>query len=234
MGIPLRRDTLVLPDWKLTRILRCMLLSAGLAATGCFAQETGKVTLHADFWADNWFALYAGEQLVFEDSVAYLTERSFNAESFEFDIALPATLSLIVKDYKADDTGLEYIGTRRQQMGDGGFIGQFFDSSKQLQGVSSANWRCITIHQAPLNPSCERDANPSTTCESLSTDTPADWSDANFDDSEWPYAVEHSSAAVRPHGGYRDIDWHADAKLIWTDDLEIDNTILCRFTLDAH
>ena len=188
----------------------------------------------ADIWADNWFALYSGDELIFEDSVKYLTERSFNAESFEFDITLPAKLSVIIKDYKEDNTGLEYLGTRRQQIGDGGFIGQFFDANNRLLVVSDDDWRCIAIHQAPLNKSCERDEDPSTSCQSRSIDVPDDWRETEFDDSQWSNAVIHSANAVRPHGGYTNVRWQAEARLIWTGDLEIDNTILCRFTLDRY
>lgn len=188
----------------------------------------------ADIWADNWFALYDGEELIFEDPVKYLTERSFNAESFEFDIKLPAQLSLIIKDYKEDDTGLEYLGTRRQQIGDGGFIAQFFDADTRLLAVSDDGWRCIAIHRAPLNKSCERDEDPSTSCQSRSIDAPDGWREPEFDDTEWSNAIIHSAAAVRPHGGYTNVRWRAEARLIWTEDLEIDNTILCRLTLDSY
>lgn len=217
------------------RALKPLLVAAGLAAAvSCLASDSTNMRVKADIWADNWFALYDGEKLIFEDSVKYLTERSFNAESFEFDITLPAELSLIIKDYKEDDTGLEYLGTRRQQIGDGGFIGQFFDADNRLLAVSDDGWRCIAIHQAPLNKSCERDENPSTSCQSRRIDAPDGWRNAYFDDTNWSNAVIHSANAVRPHGGYTDVRWQAEARLIWTEDLEIDNTILCRFTLDSY
>lgn len=202
------------------------------AAASCVASDTISVRVQADVWADNWFALYNGEDLIFEDSVKYQTERSFNAESFTFEISLPAKLSLIIKDYKENDTGLEYIGSRRQQMGDGGFTAQFFDADNRLLAVSDDSWRCIAIHQAPLNKSCERAEDPSASCESRIIDAPENWRHDDFDDSKWPAAVVHSAQAVRPHGGYRNVRWQPEASLIWTEDLEIDNTVLCRFTLD--
>ena len=54
---------------------------------------------------------------------------------------------------------------------------------------------------------------------------------AEFDDSDWPNAVVHSASAVRPLRGYHEISWDPGAKLLWADDLEIDNTVLCRFVL---
>jgi hypothetical protein len=187
--------------------------------------------IRADIWADNWFALYDGEKLIKEDSVAYNTERSFNSDSFSFDVTLPAQLSVIIKDYKEDDTGLEYIGTRRQQMGDGGFTAQFFNEDNQLIGVSNSEWHCLTIHRAPLDKACDRSENPQSECQAEIDAEPANWKNANYNYSVWPNAIEHSSQAVRPHGGYRDVSWQDNAKLIWAEDLEQDNTLLCRFTL---
>ena len=78
----------------------------------------------ADVWADNWFEMRINGTKVAEDSVPITTERSFNAESFVFDADRPFVIGLVAKDFKENDTGLEYIGTRRQQMGDGGIIAQ--------------------------------------------------------------------------------------------------------------
>lgn len=116
--------------------------------------------LSADVWADNWFALYDSNGLIKEDSVSINTERSFNAESFNFTTQANV-LSFVLKDYKANDTGLEYIGTNRQQMGDGGFIMQIEDQKTgDIVAVSDNSMKCLTIHTAPLNKQCERDSNP--------------------------------------------------------------------------
>ena len=76
-------------------------------------------------WVDNWFRLFANGAPLLEDSVAYRTERSFNAERFTFNADLPLTLAFEFRDFMQNETGLEYIGTRRQQLGDGGAIAQF-------------------------------------------------------------------------------------------------------------
>jgi len=217
---------------RIRSILTC---AACLAISlGCHADEANTVKIDADVWADNWFALYAGDTLIKQDSVAYYTEQSFNSESFSFDIALPATLSVIMKDFKENDTGLEYIGSRRQQIGDGGFAAQFTDAATgELLVVSTENWRCISIHQAPTNKSCERSSDPENDCATTMQAEPVNWKSADFDDSDWTETVVHSSQAVRPHGGYSSVSWQSDTKLIWTADLEMDNTVLCRFTIPA-
>lgn len=210
-----------------------MLLAMSLAVAGAWSVSNAD-TLTADVWADNWFALYAGDELIKEDSVPYNTERSFNKESFEFDIELPAQLSFVIKDFKENDTGLEYIGSPRVQIGDGGFAAQIFDATtNKLLAASSSDWRCMTIHQAPLNHSCLRSPNPENDCQSIVGEEPEGWRNLNFDDNDWPHAVEHSAQDVRPRHGYEEITWHPEVKLIWSDDLETDNTVLCRFTIPA-
>ncbi|MBW3698246.1 PEBP family protein [Vibrio sp. T187] len=192
----------------------------------------GMVSINANVWADNWFAMYIGDDLVKQDSVSITTERSFNAESFSFDVTLPITLSFIIKDFKENDTGLEYIGSRKQQMGDGGFIAQFTEaeSGKALL-VSDNQWKCLPIHIAPLNKRCEKSRTPEKDCGSEIKPEPSQWKEQRFNDSVWANATVYSEHSVRPKGGYDRIDWHSNAKLIWTSDIETDNTILCRATL---
>lgn len=187
------------------------------------------LTIRAEVWADNWYAIYVDDKLLMEDSTPYNTERSFNADTQIFELELPARLNVIMKDFKENDTGLEYIGSPRQQIGDGGFAAQFFDNdSDKLIAVSNGEWRCHVVHRAPLNRSCVRSTNPETDCGSEVSDAPENWKSPEFDDSGWARATEHTAETVRPHGGYREIDWHADVKLIWSADVEIDNTVLCR------
>ena len=195
----------------------------------------GAVAIRAEVWADNWFAFYLGEKLIMEDSTPVTTERSFNAEAFVFNADYPLQLNVLVRDFKENDTGLEYIGARNQQMGDGGLIAQFTDNvSGQPIAASSRDWRCLVVHEAPLDRTCvdESDPRPGVgPCTFNMQPEPAGWHRADFDDSRWPAAVEHSSAAVRPKGGYDAIDWRPDARLIWSDDLETHNTLLCRITV---
>ena len=204
-----------------------MILALLLACTGEKSAGDGAYT--GDAWADNWFALYADEALVVEDSVPITTERSFNAETFSFDLETPAQLALVLKDYKEDDTGLEYIGEDNQQMGDGGFILQISDSSTgDLLVVSDDAWRCLVIHTAPLDPTCADDANPEETCTSEILDEPEGWKTADYDDSAWTNASEYTEADVSPKEGYDDVRWDPSAALIWGDSLTQDNTLLSR------
>ena len=195
----------------------------------------GTVTIEAEVWADNWFVFYLGDRLIVEDSTPVSTERSFNAEAFEFNGDYPLQLNFVVRDFKENDTGLEYIGARNQQMGDGGLIAQFADARTGSPiAVTNADWRCLVIHEAPLDRSCADEAKPvagTEPCTFKARTEPDGWRGADFDDSAWPRASEYTAADVRPKGGYDAIDWVADARLIWSGDLETHNTVLCRLNV---
>ena len=189
----------------------------------------------ADVWADNWFALRVNGVQVAEDSVPITTERSFNAESFTFEAERPFTIGLVARDFIENDTGLEYIGTARQQMGDGGVILQIKDAAGATVAVSNADWQCLVIHTAPLDKACESDANPvagTGACTFDISEEPDGWDTADFDASDWPQAEVYTAAQVDPKRGYNDIYWSDDAEFIWGPDLEQSNTVLCRLTVD--
>ena len=206
------------------KIILGLILTLGFVTTS-FAQDRVSVQL----WADNWFEFYVDGQVVMTDPVPITTERSFNTEVFDFQAEFPTQIAVHIMDYKEDDSGFEYIGSRRQQMGDGGFLAEFRNSAGNLIATTSDEWVCQVIHQAPLNPSCASDIS---SCQANILPEPVGWSEPGFDDSNWPNAVVHSAQVVRPHGGYSDYSWQSTSDIIWGDDLEIDNTLLCRFTLD--
>ena len=213
------------------------LLAIGTACAQTTTTTEGSLSIDADIWADNWFAFYLSEQLVIEDSVPITTERSFNKESFTFNADYPLVLNIIAKDFKENDTGLEYIGEPNQQMGDGGLIAQFTDSSTgEIIAVTNSDWQCTVIHEAPLDKTCENEANPvagEAPCDFTSLDEPEGWKSAEFDSSDWSPATVYTAAEVSPRGGYDEVSWDADAQLIWGDDLETNNTLLCRLTVEA-
>jgi hypothetical protein len=186
----------------------------------------------AEVWADNWFSLFVNGKLVGEDSVPITTERSFNAETITFTATYPLTIAMVTKDYKANDTGLEYIGTDRQQMGDGGFIAQIKEKATgTVIAATNGEWRGLVIHQAPTNKDCAKSATPATTCKSVIGIEPSGWTDVGFNDSTWLKATVHTAAAVGPKDGYNTINWDASAAFIWSADLFADNTILWRTTV---
>jgi hypothetical protein len=209
------------------------LLLALLLSSACSPVDTTSGRFRADAWADNWFSLSLGETQIIEDSVSITTERSFNKESFSFDGVYPLVLNWVLKEYKKNDSGLEYIGLANQQMGDGGFIAQITDTTtgKRIL-VSTAAWRCLVIHKAPTNVACEKSAAPETDCQSEISAEPAGWKLPTFDASAWPTAVEYTATEVSPKDGYTQVSWDSAARLIWSSSLKQDNTLLCKVTVN--
>ncbi|MBU2935937.1 MULTISPECIES: PEBP family protein [Pacificibacter] len=213
-----------------TRITTAAAILTTLTAFGASAE-----TFRADVWADNWFSMSVNGTQVAEDSVSITTERSFNAEQFTFEATRPFVIGVTAKDFKENDSGLEYIGTGRQQMGDGGIIFQIKDASGEIVSVSDASWSCLVTHVAPLEKSCESEANPvagSGACAFDITDAPTGWNTTDFDASDWQGATEWSERDVSPKDGYDRVTWDANAQLIWGPDLETDNTVLCRAVIE--
>lgn len=199
--------------------------------------EAGTIsTFQLDAWADNWFSAFLGEGLIVEDSVPITTERSFNSETVTFEASYPLQLNFILKDFIENDTGLEYIGTDRQQMGDGGFIMQLTDlNTGEVVAVSNSDFACTVIHEAPLDKTCENESDPIAgegVCGFAITAEPAGWWSADFDDSNWTDTTIHDAAAVDPKQGYDDVAWDSSAEFIWGPDLETNNTILCRVSVE--
>lgn len=208
---------------------------AALIALTLSTQALSAETFFADVWADNWFDMRIDGALVAEDSVPITTERSFNAESFSFDADRPFVIGLTAKDFIENDTGLEYIGSRRQQMGDGGLILQIRDAAGDVFAVSDESWQCLVVHAAPLDTSCENVPEPIAgegACTFEILDEPEGWSAPDFDASAWDPATVHSEAAVDPKDGYDRITWTDGARFIWGPDLERHNTLLCRLTVE--
>ncbi len=207
-------------------------------ATSAFflvAQAASAETFTAEVWADNWFSLSVNGTQIAEDSVPITTERSFNAETFSFTAQRPFVLGLTAKDFKENDTGLEYIGSRRQQMGDGGVILQIKDASGNSVAVTNNKWKCMVTHRAPVDKSCAKELSPVAgrgACGFEVVAVPAGWDEASFDASGWSAATEHSEGSVRPKDGYDRISWDGNAQLIWGADLETDNTMLCRWVVE--
>lgn len=210
--------------------------AAALAMTTALAHASSPTarssTFTAEVWADNWFALYVNGKKVGEDSVPITTERSFNSERLTFTATYPLTIGLVGKDYMQDASGLEYIGTSRQQVGDGGIIAQITDNKTgAIIAVTSSNWRTLVLQAAPLNPACVTSVNPIADCTSSTTPEPAGWSTTWYSVRSWPRATVYTPEEVGVKDGYNTVRWAATAKLIWGSDLKRDNVILFRTTV---
>jgi hypothetical protein len=145
-------------------------------------------------------------------------------------------LNFVVKDFKQDDSGLEYIGTQKQQLGDGGFIAQFTDGSTgKLLSATDAKWKCMVLHHGPVEEACASLESPVAgqgPCSFISADEPLGWKSYAFSTDNWQQAKEYTESEVRPKDGYDRVGWNKQAKLIWSDNLKKDNTILFRIVIE--
>lgn len=198
-------------------------------STVAHAAVSKSISFQAEIWADNWFALYVNGKKVGEDSVPITTEKSFNSEKIKFTATYPLTIGLMAKDFVENASGLEYIGKSNQQIGDGGIVLQIRDlTTNQIVAYTDSTWKSLVVFKAPLNPECVTSKAPLTECKSQTIKNSTTWYSSTYKDSSWLNAKEFTKEAVGVKDGYFNIDWSANAKLIWSNDLKLDNTILFR------
>lgn len=169
-------------------------------------------TVHVNVYADNWFVMFINGELVAVDSIKFTPH---NVVSLDILPQYPMTIAIMAKDNADPKTGLEY----GDHIGDGGFIIKFADGT-----VSNAAWKAKNFFKGPLN----RDVkNP--TVEH--TPIPDGWWTVDFDDSQWPNATEYTEERVNPKEPFYKSDF-AGAKFIWSDDLDLDNTVIFRLRVE--
>ena len=190
---------------------------AWLAATSLPAQTSGLVkptvanTISLNAYADNWCVIFINGKMVAVDSIDFLPHNQISVKILP---EYPMTIAVLAKDNAEPATGLEY-GT---QIGDAGFILKLGDGT-----VTNARWKAKSFFTGPLNSDAK---NPQVTREPL----PARWYARDFDDSSWGYATEYTAARVGPDGDYVASDF-TGASFIWTADLNLDNTVVLRTTV---
>lgn len=171
-------------------------------------------TIKANVYADNWFMLYVNGELVAVDSIKFIPH---NVISVDILPAYPMTIAVMAKDNADPKTGMEYANTN---IGDGGFILKFGDGT-----VTSADWKAKQFSRGPV----DRDTkNPRVE----NTPIPDNWFAVDFDDSKWGNAKEYTEEQVGPKQPYFETDFKG-AKFIWSDDIELDNTVIFRHVVKS-
>jgi hypothetical protein len=166
-------------------------------------------TIKANIYADNWFILYVNGELTAVDSIKFIPH---NVISVDILPTYPMTIAVMAKDNCDPKTGMEYANTN---IGDGGFILKFGDGT-----VTNAQWKAKAFSTGPI----DRDTkNPRV----VNTPIPDNWFAVDFDDSGWRQAKEYTEEEVNPKQPYYESDF-AGAKFIWSDDVELDNTVIFR------
>jgi len=169
-------------------------------------------TIKASVYADNWFVLYINGKLTMVDSIDFLPH---NVVSVDILPEYPMTIAVMARDNSDPKTGLEY-GTN---IGDGGFILKFGDGT-----VTNAQWKAKAFFTGPLGGDTAR---PQVKHEPI----PAIWWAEDFDDSSWEKATEYTVDRVNPKESFFKADFQG-AKFIWTQDLDLDNTVIFRHRVE--
>lgn len=169
-------------------------------------------TIRANIYADNWFVLYVNGKLTAVDSIDFIPH---NVVSVDILPEYPMTIAVMAKDNADPKTGLEY----GDHIGDGGFILKFADGT-----VTNATWKARCFFRGPLN----RDVkNPKVEY----TPIPDNWFAVDFNDAGWANATEYTEERVSPKEPFYQTDFKG-AKWIWTDDLDLDNTVIFRTRIE--
>ncbi len=171
-------------------------------------------TIKANVYADNSFMLWINGELTAVDSIAFVPH---NAISVDILPKYPMTIAVMAKDFSDEKTGLEWNNT---QIGDGGFVMKLGDGT-----VTNGGWKAKKVFWGPIDGDME---NPRT----ARIPHPEGWNQPDFDDSDWGKATVFTVEQVRPQQPYRDYDFEG-AEFIWTEDLELDNTVLFRHRVEA-
>lgn len=165
-------------------------------------------TIKVNVYADNWFVLYINGRLTAVDSIVFTPH---NVISVDILPEYPMTIAVMAKDNADPQTGLEY-GDR---IGDGGFAIKFGDGT-----VSNATWKAKSFFKGPLK-------GDATHPKVEHTPIPENWWAVDFDDRTWGQAREFSEERVNPKEPFYGADFKG-AKFIWSDDLDLDNTVIFR------
>jgi hypothetical protein len=169
-------------------------------------------TVHVDVYADNWFVMFINGELVAVDSIKFTPH---NVQSFDILPEYPMTIAVMAKDNADPKTGMEY----GDHIGDGGLIIKFSDGT-----VTNTKWKAMNFFKGPLN---HDSRNPKV----IHRPIPDGWWKKDFDDSKWPFATEYTQERVNPKEPFYKVDF-SGAKWIWSDDLDLDNTVIFRVTID--
>ena len=197
----------------------------------------------ATLFGDNYFELYINGEFVCRDAIGFVP---FNSHIVRFQATYPMTVAVRLLDGETHlGIGMEYD---EYNIGDAGFIAQFDNGL-----VTGADWKCRPYYIAPLDdPACvvedelgNRDSSAcgdraqcatqnADVCRALHYPVPEDWASPDFDDSEWNTASLYTADRVTNQRAYADYTslW-SDADFIWTSNLDLDNQVLCRITIEA-
>lgn len=225
---------------------------AALDGTDIIEIDSDGDIVTAYVFADNYFEMYINGTAVGKDNVPFT---QFNSNIVRFRVNKPFTVAMKLVDWE-ENSGL---GSEEAQgfsyiPGDGGAVVVFKNENDDIVATTNSEWKAQTYYISPIKdltcPSESGTSRITSDCDTEGSDdgtsyfalhweTPTDWFETSFDDSEWPSASTYSNTTIgvdnKPgYTNFTDIfdDSSADADFIWTSNLILDNEVLTRYTVE--
>jgi hypothetical protein len=148
-------------------------------------------TVIGTVYCDNTFTMWVNGEEVAKDPVAFTPHQAVRV-AFEWDGTSSITYAIQCEDF-ASESGYEYTGSDRPQLGDGALIAEFNDG---LGTVTAANsWRVYTATFGPTDASQQNGCSASnlSACVVEDRGMPQGWTTVDFDDSGWVLATSYSA-----------------------------------------
>ena len=226
---------------------------AALASVPPVVIDNDGEIINAFIFADNYFEMYVNGKPVGKDNVPFT---QFNSSVVRFRARRPCTIAILCVDWEENlGLGSETQPGTSYHPGDGGIVVTFTDDAGTIIATSSKNWKAQTYYTSPIQDlGCLQENGPTRSSALCSTADAADgskffgihwvrpdgWMNVDFDDSNWPTALEYSNAEVGVDNkpaftNFRDVfdNSSQDAQFIWSSNLILDNEILMRYTLQG-
>lgn len=159
-------------------------------------------TVIGKVYCDNKFSLWVNGKEVANDPVVFTPHQAVRV-SFDWDGSSSLTYAILCEDY-ASESGYEYAGSDRPQLGDGALIAEFDDGLKTA--TSSGSWRVYTVTFGPTDASQQNGCSATnlSVCVIDDRGIPEGWNEVDFDDSGWLAASSYSAEEA---GWGRAPDW---------------------------
>lgn len=212
----------------------------------------GSEEFAAYIFADNYFELYVNGKLIAVDAVPFTP---FNASVVRFKATRPVTVAMKLVDWE-ENLGLGSESNRGKAFhpGDGGLVMHIKDAAGKTALLTDGSWRAQTFYTAPLKDrACLKvvaQVRDSAACDMAGSDDasgysgahwtiPDHWAAPGFDDSAWPMATTYTNETVGVENKPAYMNFTevfdtpgADAQFIWSSNLNLDNLVLVRKTIE--
>jgi len=167
-----------------------LIFASAINAEQC---TTGSKRVTGTVYCDNKFTLWVDGRKVATDPVDFTPHQAVKV-AFEWNGSSSITYAIQCEDF-ASDSGYEYIGSSRPQLGDGALIAKFDDG---LGTETSANWKVYTSTFGPTDASLLAGCSATNLdkCAVEDRGIPEGWTEPEFDDSQWKPATIFDAATA--------------------------------------